>query len=341
MTLTYTTKRKLHRIGLVALIILLVSILTWFCWVVWLERYMVYSRDGAMLDFELQDSGTGQVAAPPSADETVSIYYNEGANAIDTSTDLTQIVGYYIDADVLKTDIAAARDAIAKLPAGTAVMVEVKNAKGSFHYTSSLPNAVLSGSIDCALVDALITDITSRNLYAIAVLPAFRDYNFGLNNVSCGLAVSKGYLWADDDYCYWLNPTKAGTLSYLKDIVEELRGLGFDEVVFSEFRFPDTSQIVFDGDQTEALASAAANLVSSCATNSFAISFVSNGNGFTLPEGRCRLYLQNVGASNVASIAQQSGVADPVVNLVFLATTNDTRFNDYSVLRPIGIITSN
>jgi len=340
MSLTYTTKRKLQRIGLVSLIVLLVLILTWFCWVIWLERYMVYSRDGATLNFELQEPENGQIAAPPSADETVSIYYNEGANAIDTNMDLTPIAGYYIDADMLKSDIAAVRDTVAKLPAGTAVMLEVKNARGGFFYSTGLSGTVLSGSVDCASVDELITDITSRNLYAIAILPAFRDYNFGLNNVSCGLAVSKGYLWADDDYCYWLNPTKAGTINYLTDIVAELRGLGFDEVVFSEFRFPDTTQIVFNEDRNEALIKAASTLVSTCTTNSFAVSFISD-TSFVLPEGRTRLYLQNVGANSVANVAQQTGVPDPTINLVFLATTNDTRFDAYSVLRPIGMIISN
>ena len=338
MTLTYTTRKKLHRIGLISLIVLLVSILVWFCWMIWLERYMVYSRDGASLDFELRESGTGQIAAPPSADETVSIYYNEGANAINTSTDLTTISGYFIDTDMLKSDIATIRDTVAKLPTGTAVMLEVKNAKGSFHYSSGLADAVLSSSVNCAEVDQLITDITSRNLYAIAVMPAFRDYNFGLNNVSCGLAVAKGYLWADDDYCYWLNPSKTGTLNYLTDIVAELRSLGFDEVVFTEFCFPNTNKIVFDGDRTEAIAKAASTLVTACSTNSFAVSFMTGDSSFTLPTGRSRLYLQNVGASSVASIAQQTGVADPTVNLVFIANTNDTRFNEYSVLRPISIV---
>ena len=55
-----------------------------------------------------------------------------------------------------------------------------------------------------------------------------------------------------------------------------------------------------------------------------------------LPEGRSRLYLENVSAKNAAAIAATTQVADPAINLVFLATTNDTRFNDYSVIRPIS-----
>ena len=51
--LTFTTKRKLQRIGLIAAILIMVLILFWFCWVIWLERYVVYTREGAQLNFEL------------------------------------------------------------------------------------------------------------------------------------------------------------------------------------------------------------------------------------------------------------------------------------------------
>lgn len=340
MTLTYRTRRKLQRCGILALILLVVSILVWFCWVIWLERYVVYDENGATLNFDLKDPGNGQVAAPPSADETVPIYYNEGENAIDTSTDLTQLSGYYITTEDLTQDIGAVKDTIATLPAGTAVMVEVKNAKGNFYYTSSLRDAVMSTKVNNAAMDELIEAITSRNLYAVAMLPALRDYQFGLNNVSCGLAVSKGYLWADENYCYWLDPTKSGTLGYLKQILEELRSLGFREAVFTDFCFPNTTSIIFNEDKTQAITKAAAELVSSCTTSTFAVSFLTSDMTFALPEGRSRMYLQNIGASNVAAVSQQVQVTDPVVNLVFLATTNDTRFNAYSVMRPIGTISA-
>lgn len=339
MNITYRTRRRLQRAGLIALVLLLVAIVFWLCWVIWAERFVVYTREGATLNFELsEDVGQGQIAAPPSADETVSIYYNEGANAIDASTDLTQITGYYIDAEILETDIAGARDIVATLSSGTAVMVDVKSPKGSFYYSSGLGDAVQASSVNSAAVDNLITEITSRNLYAIAVVPAFRDYNYGLNHVSSGLALPQGYLWADDDYCYWLDPTDAGTINWLKQIIEELRDLGFDEVVFSEFRFPSTDSIVFDGDKTEAITKAASNLVSACAIDGLAVSFMVSDSAFTLPEGRSRMYLSNVGAKNAASVAATTTVADPAANLVFMATTNDTRFNEYSVIRPINTV---
>lgn len=340
MKLTYTAKRRWQRVGIFALILALAAILVWFCWVIWLERYVTYSSDGASLNFNPADPGAGQVAKPPSAEETIPIYINEGSDTINTSTALTPITGYYIDTDTLIDDLSGARDAVATLPAGTAVMVELKNIWGSFFYTSELPDATLSTKLDTHAVDSLITDITSRNLYAIAVVPAFRDRSYFLisnSHTSAGLPMSKkGYLWSDDQKCYWFNPTSAATQNWLAQIAVELKELGFDEVVFSEFRFPNTNNVKFSGDRTEAIVKAAANLVSTCSTDSFAVSFLSSDSSFVLPEGRSRLYLENVSAKNAAAIAATTQVADPTINLVFLATTNDTRFNDYSVIRPIS-----
>lgn len=335
MSLTFTAKRRLQRIGIAVLALLMVGVLVWFCWVIWLERYVVYTDNGATLNFDLEDPGTGNLAAPPSADETVSIYYNEGENAIDANAELAQITGYYIDSATLQDDITDTQELIAALPSGSAVMMEVKSIKGSFYYSSGLADAVMASNIDTIAVDSLIEDMNSRNLYTIACVPAFRDWNYGLNHVSSGLPLPQGYLWVDSQGCYWLDPTDSGTMNWLYSIAEELRDLGFNEVVFTDFCFPDTDKIVFKADKAESLKTAATNLVKTCAKTDFAVSFVTTDMTFPLPEGRCRMYMQNVGAKDLGSIIAQVTVPDPTINLVFLSTTNDTRFNDYSVLRPI------
>ena len=139
----------------------------------------------------------------------------------------------------------------------------------------------------------------------------------------------------DDTGCYWLDPTSDGTLNYLIQIVNELKGLGFDEVVFTDFCFPDTQKILFDGDRTAAINNAAENLAIICSSGSFCVSFVSNDPLFRLPDRRCRLYRTGVAAADVRYAAEASGVADPAINLVFLTETNDTRYDDYCVLRPL------
>ena len=95
MNIPYRTQRMLKRIGTVLLAVLVVGVAAWLCWVVWLQRYVVYTSDGATLDFsQSANEITGEKAEPPVAEANVSIFYNEGADAIDTSNELKQLSGY-------------------------------------------------------------------------------------------------------------------------------------------------------------------------------------------------------------------------------------------------------
>ena len=342
MNIPYRTRRLLNRIGLVALAVLLVGTLVWFCWVIWLERYVVYTEGKAILDFDITtDESQGELAVPPAADAGVPIYYNEGANAVNLNAELTQLNGYYIDGDDLQKNLADSYEDMKALRSGTAVMVDMKGGYGSFYYSSKLSGAVMSQSVSVTTVDEMIKEMQHRGFYTIARISAFRDYNYGLNNVPCGLPDARGdgyYLRADDGGCYWLDPTEPQVITWLCSIIKELKELGFNEVVLDNFRFPPNPDLyIFSGDRDQALAEAAEVIISNCASDGFTISFVAAGANFALPEGRTRLYLSGVEAKEVGAKAAQANLEEPQIRLVFLADTNDTRFDEYGVLRPIEV----
>ena len=336
MNIPYRTRSFLKRLGIVILTLVLVTSLILVFWFIWLQRFVVYTRDqGAIFDMNVpQKVPEGQAAVPPEPGTPVSIYYNEGENAINTSRELTQIVGYYADVAALEKSVDTVLEQVKALPRGTPVMLDVKSPKGAFFYNSRI-NGRRNSDIEPEKMDALIEYLDGNGSYLIARLPALRDYDYGLEHVSDGLPTAKGYLWADEDYCYWLNPGSQGTMTYLLQIVSELKDRGFDEVVFDEFRFPDTDSIVFNGDKTQALKDAAKTLVSAGATETFAVSFVGQEAAFALPEGRSRLYLEGIAATDAATVAGSTGIANVAAQLVFLTENHDTRFNDYCVLRPL------
>ena len=335
MVLPYRTRRRLQRIAIVALVVLLAALLIWGCWLLWLHKHIRYTSGGAVLDFDMDPiSQDGQLALPPDNQQTISIYYNEGENAVSTSKELTQLTGYYITGQDL-TDIPALKEYLKTLPSGTPVMMDVKNIYGGFYYSSSV-STTRSESVDAKEVDKLIKELNQSGAYIIARFPALRDKAYGLEYDENGIFhSSRGYLWVDDEGCYWLNPSREGTLSYITRIVTELKSLGFDEVVLADFQIPRADNTYFDGDRDEALASAAKTLLSTCGSEYFAVSFTGTA-GFSLPEGRSRLYVEAAAAAEVETIAQQSGLADPLTQLVFLTENHDTRFNAYSVMRPIS-----
>ena len=340
MRMTYKTRRTIQRVMTVLLALALVLILFGFCWNIWVERYVVYTREGATLDFSRSPLDTvGVIATPPKADENVSIFFNEGSDAVELTTELTALNGYYIDYNALKGSVDEIKTDLNRLKAGTPIMIELKGGYGSFYYTSKLTGAVSSASVNVAAVDELIQYIRSKGFYMIAQISTFRDYDFGNRNVTSGLYMkSRAGLWMDSGGCFWLDPTSANTLGWITSIVNEIRDMGFNEILLDNFRFPaETDKYIFNGNMDEAIASAATTLMASCASDSFVVSFGAATPAFPLPDGRSRLYLSGVNAQDVAARASQVTFDNPEARLVFLSDTNDTRFDSYCVLRPLSV----
>ncbi|MCD7858601.1 MAG: putative glycoside hydrolase [Firmicutes bacterium] len=336
--LSYRIRMFLRRAVPAVLLVLLAVLLALLVVFLWLGRYILYTRDGAVLDFSLsQEFADGVAAVEPEATDAVEIYYNQGDNLIstETSNDLTQLSGYYITADMLKSDFAAVYATVQQLSASTPVMLDVKSIKGEFYYTSS--NGSSASSISASDVDELIAYLHQSGHYVIARMPALRDYYYGLNHVNDGVFVSNRLsLWMDSDACYWLNPNAEGTVTYLVSIITELRTLGVDEVVLYDFSVPVNDNIYFTDDRTESLNALAADLVRVCTTDTFALSFENTDSSFTLPDGRTRLYFSDVEAASADSYAYRLAEAeDRPVRVVFLTELMDTRFSAYGVLHPL------
>ena len=338
MSIPYRTQQNLKRLVLGVLIFAVVAAVAWGLWIVWLQRFVVYTREsGAVLDFSVKEIGTeGQEALPPEEDMEIAIHYNEGDDKVNVSAELAQMKGYYMDAGTVIKDPAAAWETIQALPAGTSVMIDVKSIVGTFYY-STTTGRPLSDNADIYGMDELFANLRSSGYYTIARVPALRDREFGIDNTRAGLPTSGGYLWMDSEGCYWLNPTKEDTITYLMKIATELRELGFNEVLFDDFRFPNTKKIVFKEDKNQSLADTAQTLVRSCATDYFAVSFVTDGS-WNIPGGRSRMYVEGVDdPAKIPEVTQNLVLTDPAIRLVFLTSNLDTRFESYSVLRPIHL----
>ena len=338
MSIPYRHRRTLQRVGTLLAVLLVILTITWLCWVVWLQRYVVYTDKGAELNFALSSYDiTGKEAVEPKAQQNVSIFYNEGADAIDTTHEMTQLNGYYITSDMFQQDIDYVMLQVERFPSGTPVMIDMKGGFGSFFYQSNLPDAVVSASTNIEKVSQLITRLHTKGFYTIAKISAFQDRSYGESHVSSGLyMLNRKGLWMDPEGMYWLDPTNATTTSWITSVVLELRDMGFDEVLLDDFCFPNSDKYIFNGDKAAALQSAAATLMSTCGSNKFVLSFLAD-TGFILPEGRCRLYVKDVSAAGIAQAAAKAEVSDPEIRLVFLAESGDTRYEKYSVLRSIHV----
>lgn len=343
MSLSYQARTRIKRIFTVVTVVLTVCVVAWLCWLIWLDRFVVYDRfTGVRFDFSQGEFQNGVPVRLPPAREPVRLVYQDKDTGSNIPAQTKPIAGYYIDLDDLKinnktgkSNIEAVRAQLERLPEGSAVLLDVKNHLGAFHY-STMVGEKHADNVDTEEINSLIEYLTGGDFHVIARLPAFRDRYFGLNNISSGLSYEGGggALWLDQGNAFWLNPTKEKPLSYLISITKELKNMGFDEVVFTDFCFPEADNLVFSGDREEAISNAAATLVTACAGSGFWVSFTGDTD-FPLPQGNSRLYLENVAAADVQTIAEQVATDDPNLHVLFYAASNDTRYDEYSVLRPL------
>jgi len=283
---------------------------------------------------------TDRGSVPPETEETretteysepvqVMTEYSEPAGQT-TEGLFNNIKGCYVTTEQLCRDITGVIGAVRSLEPGTRVLIDVKDIHGNFFYGSHITDA-RNPDIDPEAMEQLMGILNEKGCYTIARFPALRDRKYALEHVQDGLLGGAHYLWMDEKGCYWLNPESEGTAAYLESILRELQGLGFQEAVLTDFCFPDTQNILFDGDREEAIRNAAKDLVVSFNRSGMTVSF-SGPWDFPLPDNS-RLYLENVREPGL--VFTQDSLSP--YQIVFLKETADDRFDTCNLLTPLPV----
>ncbi len=339
MLFSYRTRRAFRRIVGTLVTLALTAVAVLLCWLLWLQRFIIYTPDGAVLDFNLsQTLPEGIVAKPVLPGPTVQIQYGkEEETKPPADPTMQKLLGYYVTTEELMADLNGVQQKLQSLPEGTAVLLDVKSTWGHFFYPTSV-GYTTSSSFDPAVMEVFFDTVNRLGLHTIARVPAFRDYDFALRNTQCGLWAHGGYLWADSENRYWLDPANETVQTYLIQVAKELRNMGFDEVLFKDFTFPPTEDgIRYDKDKDQALAACAETLVKACGDVDFTVSFLTSDPTFVLRQTHCRLYIENVLATEVSDVLSQYQVPDPATQIVFFAQVTDTRYEVSGVLRPLDM----
>ena len=334
MRLSYRSKLMLKKLFRILLILLAVALVAAIVVLIYVEPFVIYDRTGAHLEFAPSTEPSVELQAPETRPvvENPQIIYSVGETAGKT---IAELGGYYITTSMLQ-DPQAVLDAVKAIDEPCAVMIQLKSIWGYYYYSSGVSGAERA-SVQTSVVDELLSYLKSNGFYMIAEIPAFSDTVYGLNNQSCGLPLSGGALWMDENGCYWLDPANEQVISHLMEIARDLAGLGFREVAFSCFTFPTSDNIVYSSDKTHAelIAEAAGQLTGFFTGSSTVISFVSDATDFPASSCAGRLYVPNVDGSRVELYAQAYKDADSLLELVFKAASRDTRFENRAVLRPL------
>lgn len=155
--------------------------------------------------------------------------------------------GSWAEVDVSTlTDDAAIRAAAQQLKAQGAEygLVTLKDANGVIYYASGA--AAAAGSVTAAPVDpARIAAIfREEGIIPVAQLAAFKDPVSPRTDPSMAIHYNGDALWLDaqKNGSPWLNPYSEAAVEYVGDLVEELHGMGFEQVVLTNVQFPKLSK---------------------------------------------------------------------------------------------------
>lgn len=334
--ITYRQKLRMKQILKILLIVLAVILFLGIVFLLFVERFVVYTDEGVHIDYSRSAEKLEVVpnaTAAPAPPVEVEIQYDSAAPSVDEARPLH---GFYITTDQLQDpDAILAR--VESMDYGATVMLELKDRYGYFYYRTAISDAE-TADVDIARVEQLISSLKQRGCNLVALIPAFSDYSFALANQFCGLPLSNGALWMNENGCYWLDPASDTVTSYLQQIAQELSSKGFSEVVFEDFYFPSSQNILYNSDRTHAeiIAEAAKQITDFFAGSNLMISFATDSDSFPTEDLSGRLYLEDVDAAQVErfTAAYQSDTLNVTSRLVFITNSKDSRFDSYSTMKP-------
>ena len=334
-SISYRTKTRMRKGMKIFLALAAILLLGMILFAVYLERFIVYTPEGAHLDFDRNTSR--DVTVPTDSTERAALPTDvtiEFADPDPNSRETERISGYYIDLEMLQ-DPEAVLAAVRELSPPCTVLIDLKGGNGSFYYTTAIDGA-RQAAIDIETVDAVISYLRSHGFTMVARIRTFQDTHFAEEHINCALRKSGGSLWVGNGF-YWLDPDNPTVVAYLKQIARELAEKGFKEIVLDDFRFPSATQIVYNSEKsrTELIAQVAEEMLNFFASSNITISFGNPASDFALT-GSSHVYVSGVTGSGVSATVKGYALLDDLENqLVFLTGSKDRRFEDYQVLRPL------
>ncbi len=331
MGLSYRNKLRLRKLLRFFLILLAVVLAVSLVLLVYVEPFVIYDREGVRLELDREASSPESTEEyTPPVISNPQILYSQDPIAEKT---IAEMGGYYITTKMLQNP-QTVLEAVKAIQEPCAVLIELKSMFGNFYYTTGISGAP-AANVDTAAVDEIISYLNENHFYLIGVVSAFADRAFALEHISCGLPLKSGALWVDVNNCYWLDPGDDLVVSYLMEITRELGSLGFDEIAFDNFYFPDSSKIIYEGDKSAVISQTISELISFSQGSSIQISFVTEQTDFPAQDVQGRLYFPNVDGSKAQLYDQSYADMDNLQELVFLASSRDVRFEGKALLRPL------
>lgn len=326
---------------LTVLAVLLAAALLLLCRFLYLSRYVVYSGNEAYLDFDRTLSATRDPQQTQNPDDFpfTTLIASQSPDEPQTQQ-RSKIQGYYITTNMLSDGVDAVRAALDAANDYDAVMIDVKSVFGNYYYRSKLSGAQIATSADIDAVEALIRELTARtDLTVIARRPGFLRAELCLRPSESGARPL--FRRALDGRKALLLARPVRRLGAELPCLHRTGASGISastrySLTSSISRRPTPSTVVRPRlTRQTAVQNAAEGIRAALEGSSIRVDFVSDDPAVAAQADRIAVANEDAAAVESTAAAFADVLADPSSQLLFLTSSRDTRYENYSVLRPL------
>ena len=246
----YRGRRK-YRVPLtIALFVLAFLIIGTVAMFYILQQFLVYDQTGVKLQLpfmQTETSETGETAEETPAPtfepvEVTVVYEDPEFTNVDLGgwEDLAPTRARYIAFSDAKDTNKLAVDIPQAAASYTGVVLELKNRDGYLAWASQSEMAAGYGTSGTVDYTAIVADIHERGLTAAAQISCCADKLLATRNWPVALQTAGGQSYQDGSGVYWLDPYNRSVRTYLMELMQELAGMGFDEIILADLYHPVT-----------------------------------------------------------------------------------------------------
>ena len=251
-------KRSTWAVTLV--LFLLVGVVILFFWEFYsLQRNVVYEKDGLYLDFSQREGETDDAEVDRATErreiqllsdvEIVVDKTDYSAVVTSAGTGLRNIHGRFVPAESMTPTML---DGVtANIGGYDTVVLEVKPSGGVLTYNSAIPLAAsygVNGSMD---LKPYVEKFNEKGIYTVAVVSGLVDSAMATRYGQIALkSAATGEVYTSQGYG-WLDPYSDQVRTYISGLLEELKGMGFDEVLMTGIWCPGSELLQFSTRMTE------------------------------------------------------------------------------------------
>ena len=253
----YRGKRKYSWIITLVIFVVVILILAAVWLFSYLQRYLVYDKDGLQLVMPSEraelaadpDSGAQTPVSVPKVDVEIVVDRTD-YSGVETNAGmgLTPLHALFVAAeDVTQSNLDYYGLGIGDF---NAIVLELKGPDGFLSYHSGIPLAESYGVNGTLELTAALEKLKAQDVRLVAQISGLVDETMALRNGPIALKNAVTDSVFQNSKGAWLDPYDDTVRAYLKELLQELHDLGFDEVILSGMYCPDSENLQFSKSMT-------------------------------------------------------------------------------------------